>query len=183
MARYVAFLRAINVAGRYIKMADLAEHFGGLGHSGVQTFINSGNVMFESRVPTRRNAADALATTLDAGLAPLLGFETHTFVRSATRVHDIARRAAALHARVRDGGDVNVAFLGAALQPEQIAALLDLKSEQDDFEFDEREIYWWSQLPQSQSKVSNVTIERKLKSRTTLRRARMLTALSSAIEQ
>ncbi len=42
----VAFLRAINVGGRFLKMAALAEHCRALGLADVQTYINSGNVIF-----------------------------------------------------------------------------------------------------------------------------------------
>ena len=52
--RYVAFLRAINVGGRVVKMDDLRRHFVSMGLSDVQTFIASGNVIFES--PARSTA-------------------------------------------------------------------------------------------------------------------------------
>jgi Uncharacterized protein conserved in bacteria len=46
---YVAFLRGINVGGKnIIKMADLKSLFEKMGLSKVQTYIQSGNVLFES---------------------------------------------------------------------------------------------------------------------------------------
>ena len=48
MTRYVAFLRAINVGGRRVKMHHLRELFESLGFSNVETFIASGNVIFDS---------------------------------------------------------------------------------------------------------------------------------------
>ena len=49
MTKYVAFLRAINVGGHtIIKMADLKQIFESLGLENVQTYIQSGNVIFES---------------------------------------------------------------------------------------------------------------------------------------
>jgi uncharacterized protein (DUF1697 family) len=50
VATAVAFLRAINVGGRFIKMAELAAHFESLGLADVSTYINSGNVLFSTRV-------------------------------------------------------------------------------------------------------------------------------------
>ena len=50
MIRYIAFLRAINVGGRVVTMSRLRDVFVGLGFRGVDTFIASGNVVFESRV-------------------------------------------------------------------------------------------------------------------------------------
>ena len=48
MPRYIAFLRAVNVGGRIVKMDELREHFAAAGFSDVETFIASGNVIFSS---------------------------------------------------------------------------------------------------------------------------------------
>jgi uncharacterized protein (DUF1697 family) len=49
MIRYIAFLRAINVAGqKLIKMEELARIFASMGFSNVRTYIQSGNVIFDS---------------------------------------------------------------------------------------------------------------------------------------
>jgi uncharacterized protein (DUF1697 family) len=46
---YAAFLRGINVGGNtIISMAKLKESFEELGHTNVKTYINSGNVIFQS---------------------------------------------------------------------------------------------------------------------------------------
>jgi len=50
MPRCVAFLRAINVGGRTVKMDYLRSLFEDLGFADVETFIASGNVVFESKV-------------------------------------------------------------------------------------------------------------------------------------
>ncbi len=46
--KYVAFLRAVNVGGRLVKMDVLRGIFEKLGLTEVSTFIASGNVIFES---------------------------------------------------------------------------------------------------------------------------------------
>jgi uncharacterized protein (DUF1697 family) len=56
--RYVAFLRAINVGGRVVKMATLKQIFVGLKLAEVETFIASGNVVFTS--PAELRWADRL---------------------------------------------------------------------------------------------------------------------------
>ena len=176
MPTYVAFLRAINVGGRFVRMAALAEHFRTLGHGDVQTYIGSGNVVFRS---ASRNAG-ALATAIEQGLSPLLGFETHAFVRSAAQVHEVASRGMAL-ASDPALADVNVAFLGAALTADQQATLNTLRSAVDDFVVQGTEVYWKCRSRQSESKFSNVVFERKLKVRTTFRRAVMLHGLSEQL--
>jgi uncharacterized protein (DUF1697 family) len=41
MPNYVAFVRAINVSGRYIRMPVGADHLKEIGYQEVQTFINT----------------------------------------------------------------------------------------------------------------------------------------------
>jgi uncharacterized protein (DUF1697 family) len=48
MTQYFAFLRVINVGGHKVKMNILREKFESLGFSRIETFIASGNVVFES---------------------------------------------------------------------------------------------------------------------------------------
>jgi uncharacterized protein (DUF1697 family) len=45
-ATHIAFLRAINVRGRFIKMDALCQHFRTLGHPQASSFINTGNIWF-----------------------------------------------------------------------------------------------------------------------------------------
>ena len=48
MVRYAAFLRAINVGGHVATMERLRECFAACGLKGAETFLASGNVVFES---------------------------------------------------------------------------------------------------------------------------------------
>jgi len=55
MIKYFAFLRAINVGGKnLIKMEDLKKIFESLGFKNVRTYIQSGNVIFESSEKKQR---------------------------------------------------------------------------------------------------------------------------------
>ena len=179
MARYVAFLRAINVGGRFIRMAALAEHFRALGHAGVSTYISSGNVIFE----TRARRGDRVATALETGLQPRLGFMSEAFVRTPAEVRALAATAADHQEAVGPGGEVNVFFLRDALTPAQQAALLALRNEVDDFVPLAREVLWLCRTHQSASKFSNATLERALKTRSTARRARMLQGLAALVAE
>jgi uncharacterized protein (DUF1697 family) len=53
MSQYIAFLRAINVGGHTVKMDPLRQLFEALGFSQVETFIASGNVIFNSTSKNR----------------------------------------------------------------------------------------------------------------------------------
>lgn len=177
MPTYIAFLRAINVTGRFLKMHELAAAFRALGHADARTYINSGNVIFSA---TTRSAA-GLEPSLEEQLEPHLGFRSEAFVRTAAQVQAIAARGASLRERAGETGEVNVCFLQAPLSTAQAAALSGLKTAVDDFEIHEREVYWICLTRQSDSKFSNATLERKLKLRSTLRRVSMLQGLADTL--
>ena len=177
MPQCVAFLRAINVGGRYIKMAALAQHFQALGFADARTFINSGNVIFSSQAKD----LTGLAARLQLQLEPLLGFNSEVFVRSVDSIHAMSLRGREHMQRVGDGGEVNVAFLAAPLNAEQLEATHAFKTSIDDFELEALEIYWLCQGRQTDSKFSNAALERKLKIRTTFRRVSMLENLSQQL--
>jgi uncharacterized protein (DUF1697 family) len=79
MSRCIAFLRAINVGGHTAKMDDLRQLFQSLGFSGVETFLASGNVVFEA---TSRNTK-ALEKKIEKKLQEALGYEVATFITVA----------------------------------------------------------------------------------------------------
>ena len=61
VASYVALLRGINVGGKNrIAMPELREIVAGLGHSDVDTYVQSGNVVFSSRQRDARKLAEAI---------------------------------------------------------------------------------------------------------------------------
>lgn len=77
MTRYVAFLRAVNVGGRVVKMSDLSKRLTALGLAEVSTFIASGNVCF-----TAAGKPEALARTIEADLLAWLGYPVAAMVRT-----------------------------------------------------------------------------------------------------
>ena len=80
--RYIAFLRAINVGKRQVKMTRLRELFVDLGYGDVRTYIQTGNVFFEA--PTTDRAA--LERAIERHLLDALGFVVTTIVRTVAEV-------------------------------------------------------------------------------------------------
>ncbi|HET8984556.1 MAG TPA: DUF1697 domain-containing protein [Trueperaceae bacterium] len=76
--RYVALLRAINVGGRTVKMERLREVFAGQGLTNVRSYINSGNVFFDTTESDRA----ALTAQIEAALHDALGYEVPVFLRT-----------------------------------------------------------------------------------------------------
>jgi uncharacterized protein (DUF1697 family) len=86
--RYVAFLRGINVGGKaLIRMADLRDCIAEAGHTDVETYIASGNVLFSS--PSRKAAE--LEKQLEHAIEPRFGLDARVFVRNARQLAATAR--------------------------------------------------------------------------------------------
>jgi uncharacterized protein (DUF1697 family) len=84
--RYVALLRAVNVAGHgTIKMADLRASFDSLGHTDVTTYIQSGNVVFTS-------AAPVVALALEHAVAAELGMTVEIVLRTSVQLKRVVQR-------------------------------------------------------------------------------------------
>ncbi len=61
MARFVAFLRAVNVGGRRVEMARARAVLERLGYDDVDSYVNSGNLLFTAsgRAPGARDVRSA----------------------------------------------------------------------------------------------------------------------------
>src|SRR5262245_43574496 len=86
MPKYVAFLRAINVGGHVVKMDHLRSLFEALKFSNVETFIASGNVIFDSKTTDTK----ALESKIEKHLKQQLGYEVITFLRSLPELKAIS---------------------------------------------------------------------------------------------
>ncbi len=68
--RYIALLRAINVGGHTVKMADLRSLFESFGYENVTTYIQTGNVLFDAA----ESDPGKLVTLLETKLEKALGY-------------------------------------------------------------------------------------------------------------
>ena len=117
--RYIAFLRAINVGGNNIvKMDRLRKFFEGEGFTNVETFIASGNVIFDGAGRT-----GGLERAIEAMLKNALGYEVSTFVRTDAELRALAAHDAFAPAAVARATRFSVAFLAKPLDTKAIPFL------------------------------------------------------------
>ncbi|MEO7555574.1 MAG: DUF1697 domain-containing protein [Acidimicrobiales bacterium] len=131
---HIAFLRAVNLGKRTVKMSRLKELVSGLGHDHVWTHVNSGNVVFDA-AGSRGDLEHQLASALEDDL----GFEVTTFVRTATEV----RRTLALEPFAVASGDTYfVTFLKDTLSKPRAGALEALGNDYDTLVVKGRDVHW-----------------------------------------
>src|SRR5689334_20597070 len=88
MSEYIAFVRAINVGGRaVVRMTDVRESFIAAGCERVRTFIQSGNVVFESS----ENDPSRLFQRIRTGLDELVGGQPGVSFRTTSEIERLVR--------------------------------------------------------------------------------------------
>jgi uncharacterized protein (DUF1697 family) len=160
---YVAFLRAINVGGRVVKMTELVEIFEQLGLDDVSTFIASGNVIFSSR-----KAPAALATLIETGLQRALGYSVATMLRSTSEVASVANHQAFAPAALA-GASLYVGFMREGATPAAVKKALALGTGIDELRVAGREVYWLARKNISEASITGAAIEKALQTPVTFR--------------
>jgi uncharacterized protein (DUF1697 family) len=140
-ARHIAFLRAINVGKRLVKMDYLREIFEARGFVNVETFIQTGNVIFAAPPKTRKTAA-AIEREIETHLARVLGYEVVTFLRSPDELRTVAGFAGRHAADLAAGASFYIGFLRSAPPGDAVARLTALSSAGDEFQVHGRELHW-----------------------------------------
>jgi uncharacterized protein (DUF1697 family) len=149
MARYVAFLRGMNLGGRRITNEALRSHFEALGCEDVATFRASGNVIFAKAGPPT-----GLTSLLEDGLAEGLGYEVSVFLRSEKELTAIAVREPFTPKQLEASkGKLQVALLKKKPSAAAKKKALALSTEDDRLAIEGRELYWLPKGGMSESEL------------------------------
>jgi uncharacterized protein (DUF1697 family) len=121
--QYVALLRGINVGGRNkVAMADLRAAFGDGGYAGVRTYIQSGNVLFQSDGP-----ATSLESDIESALERRFGVPLVVVVMSHTQLRKVVQRAPRGFGAEPGAYHSDVLFLKAPLTAKQAMGVVELR--------------------------------------------------------
>ena len=171
VARFVAFLRAVNVGRRTVAMATARRVLGELGLDEVDSYVNSGNLLFSAS----GRASDHEAAIRSA-LEDEFGFELTTFVRTARQVKALATDKPF---GVLAAGHTHFALLPLTrLTPPEKKAVEALSNAHDEVLVRGRDVHWlirskstettlgprqWAQaLPDNPTTARNTTMLEKL---------------------
>ena len=135
--KYVAFLRGINVGGKNkIKMETLREVFSSLGFSAVKTYINSGNVIFETAETDGKNLAARIETAIEKEFTLKIKVIVRTIdeIKTVVASHPFAEE-------FENDRDVHVFFLDEEMPDEKRDLLLANNNENERYAVRNREIF------------------------------------------
>jgi len=157
-------------------MDFLRTLFVSLGFSNVETFIASGNVIFESQA----KSAQTLEKKIEIHLQESLGYEVRTFIRSSDELAVIARYLPFPTSELEAAGNsLYIAFLPAPPTGETTAKLMTFRTENDDFHVNGRELYWLCRTKMSESAFFAVNLVKLLGMPSTMRNATTVRKLSA----
>jgi uncharacterized protein (DUF1697 family) len=164
MPTYIGLLRAVNLAGiNKVAMSDLRQLLGTLGLEGGQTLLQSGNVVFRSRI----TSAARLERLLEDGAEKQLAVKTAFFVRSAEDWKTLIAANPFPDEARKDPGRLLMLCLKAAPERSAVTALQDAIVGREIVKAKGQQAYIVYPDGQGRSRLTTVLIEKKLGTRAT----------------
>jgi uncharacterized protein (DUF1697 family) len=157
--KYIALLRGINVAGKNkIKMADLKKLFESIGFNNVTTYIQSGNVIFESSMNEKE-----LPSTISKAIADSFTLIVPVQVRKSELLGSIVENCPfPQHDLVEEGTRVLVTFLEQVPSQEKWEELEQFIKTPERLILKGQELYLHCPNGYGKTKLNNNFIEKKL---------------------
>ncbi|MCZ8515731.1 DUF1697 domain-containing protein [Paenibacillus filicis] len=169
----IALLRGINVSGKnMIKMDRLKALFEALGYREVRTYIQSGNVVFDTDAP-----ASAVADAVERRIREELSYNVKVLVRTSRELEEIAARNPFGAADASEGEPPYVTFLFGEPSPEALAKLEASRRGDDEVRVLGREAYVLCRNGYGKTPLSNSFLEKKLDVYATTRNWKTIHAL------
>lgn len=167
---FISLLRGINVSGqKKVPMQQLKELYEKLGFTSVQTYIQSGNVIFSSN---ERDAAK-LQVKIESAIKKEFGFDVLVFVRTSADLEKIVKNNPFTQ---QETESLYITLLSQV--PVEIPADLDkFKAPNDKYKIINDVIYFYCPEGYGKTKLSNNLFEKKLKLNATTRNYNTINAL------
>ena len=163
---YISLLRGINVSGqKKIVMKDLKVIYESLGYKCVITYIQSGNVIFNSD-----ESVETIIVIIEDAIKNKYGFEVPVEVRTLNDFENIIKNCPFFDLDlVEEGTRMMVTFLDNYPKEEHIKKLMSYVKEPERLVIEGREAYLHCPNGYGKTKLSNNFLENKLKVRATTR--------------
>ena len=173
--RYITLLRGINVSGqKKVKMNDLKSLYEGLGLQGVVTYIQSGNVIFNSQ---NKDSAE-LKASIEKAIQKKYEFNAQVVIRTTTEISSVIKNCPFGSVDLeKEGTKVLVTFLSSKPSKSRIEEVLKFVVEPEILVSKGTEIYLYCPNGYGKSKLSNTFLEKKLGVGATTRNWKSVNAL------
>jgi len=158
---YISLLRGINVSGqKKIKMADLKSLYVAHGFDKVVTYIQSGNVIFESK---GRRSRESIRKSIENFIQEKYGFHVPVGIRTNKELENTLNNCPYEEAKVEEYGTrILVTFLQSAPPVERQKLLNEYVKPPEKLTIIGSEVYLYCPDGYGKSKLTNVFLENKL---------------------
>ena len=171
MKTYISILRGINVSGqKKIIMTDLKHLYENLGFLDVETYIQSGNVIFNS---TLKSTENKLAKLIEEKILEIFGFNVSVIIRT---LNDLKKIIELNPFKNNEIESLYVTFLSNAPNTINLEKLQELQFFPDQFAIIDKEVYL-TVSSYGNTKLSNQFFESKLKVTATTRNIKTINKL------
>lgn len=177
--KYAALLRGINVGGKNkIKMETLREICSAIGFENVKTYINSGNVIFE----TKKTDDKKLAEKIEKAIEKEFELNIKVIVRTIDEIKNIVENNP-FDGEFENDKDVHVFFLDEEMPKDKSELLLSNNTENERYAVQNREIFCHLRVGVLDSLMGKDYIGKKLKISATARNWRTVNKIKELFEQ
>jgi len=158
--KYISILRGINVSGqKKIKMADLKSLYENEGFEDVVTYIQSGNVLFDSENKT----VEEIKSRIECAIREKYGFDVPIDIRTKEEYQEIINSCPYEEAKLEENETkVLVSFLSRNPSGDKKKQLEAIAKNPERLKIDGRVVYLYCPNGYGKSKLSNTFIESKL---------------------
>lgn len=161
MQQYIVFLRAVNVSGKnIIRMQELKAALQAVGFEGVQTYIQSGNIVLQSRLK-----APAVTKQIKELIATEYNLDIEVFVKSRAALQEVREHCP--YGPECPPNRVFITFLDRKPDAALVEVLLAIDHKGEVFALWEDVLYFYLPEGMAQSKMGNPYFESKLKLKAT----------------
>lgn len=141
MNQYVALLRGINVGGNnIIKMETLRAEFENLGFQSVRTYIQSGNVIFQ----TERTDKNTIEKEIEKSLSTKFHYDAKVLIRSKKEMENTIAHFPSIFSDTN--WKHNVIFLSSAINSKDILNWFAIKKEIEQISYYDGVLFWSANL-------------------------------------
>ena len=159
--RYIALLRGINVGGkRKILMVDLRQSFERSGFHNVVTYIQTGNILFDSS--DIEDSLD-LAQRIEQLILSDFGFEVPVIIRMVDELEDIIQKNPFLQESNLQIENLHLTFLKSIPESDELDKMKALSFPRDKYTIVDNNVYLFIPGPYRETKLGNNLFEKKLK--------------------
>ena len=176
--QYIALLRGINVGGnKKVDMKRLKTMLESMGYTNVSTYLNSGNVFFESKMKE-----DEIQEKLAKALIHEFGFEISVLVKSQ---EEIARIVDVVPQEWQNNKEqkTDVAFLFPAIDSEELIDEIPVKREYVELLYTQGAIIWHVMKSDYNKSQLNKLVGRKIYQQMTVRNINTARYLAKGVEK